>query len=109
MKKSETKQVFSRFGETFDDLYNKYFPIMSKTLTHKEEKNPWINDDLISKIKIRDKLHKLSAKKRIDSKIYKDYRNLLTSEIRKAKSIYYESEFKKASSNIKKNHVQILT
>ena len=39
MNNSEAKQVFSGFGETFDDLYNKYFPIMSKTLTHKEEKN----------------------------------------------------------------------
>ena len=102
MNNSEAKQVFSGFGETFDDLYNKYFPITSKTLTHKEEKKTWINDDLISKIKIRDKLHKLSAKKRIDSKIYKDYRNHLTSEIRKAKSIHYENEFKKSSSNLKK-------
>ena len=38
MNNSEAKQVFSGFGETFDDLYNKYFPITSKTLTHKEEK-----------------------------------------------------------------------
>ena len=47
-------------------------------------------------------MHKLSAKKRIDSKIYKDYRNHLTSEIRKAKSIHYENELKKNSSNLKK-------
>ena len=77
-------------------------PITTKNPNSHGGKKTWINDDLISKIKIRDKLHKLSAKKRIDSKIYKDYRNHLTSEIRKAKSIHYENEFKKSSSNLKK-------
>ena len=53
-------------------------------------------------MKIRDKLYKLASRKRISIQIYKDFRNLLTNRIRKAKAKYYEDEFKKTSLNIKK-------
>ena len=53
-------------------------------------------------MKIRDKLYKLASRKRINIQIYKDFRNLLTNRIRKAKAKYYEDDFKKTSLNIKK-------
>ena len=53
-------------------------------------------------MKIRDKLYKLASRKRISIQIYKDFRNLLTNRIRKAKAEYYEDEFKNTSLNIKK-------
>ena len=75
---------------------------MSKTLNDKEIKSPWINDYLKDKMKTRDKLFKLASKNRIDKQIYKDFRNHLTGEIRRAKSNFYEEEFTNSSSNIKK-------
>ena len=93
---------YSNFNQTFNTLYDKYFPILTKTVTHKDEVKPWINDILINQMKIRDKLYKLAIRNRIDFKIYKDFRNLLTNHIRKAKAKYNEDEFKKTSSNIKK-------
>ncbi len=53
-------------------------------------------------MEIRDKLYKLAPRKRISIQIYKDFRNLLTNRIRKAKAKYYEDEFKKSSLNIRK-------
>ena len=99
---------YSNFNQAFNTLYDKYFPILTKTVTHKDEVKPWINDILINQMKIRDKLYKLAIRNRIDFKIYKDFRNLLTNHIRKAKAKYYEDEFKKTSSNIKKTWSTII-
>ena len=96
------REVFTNFNQTFNKLYDKYFPILTKTTSHKDEVKPWISDILINQMKIRDKLYKLASKKRIDIQIYKNFRNLLTYHIRRAKAKYYEDEFNKTSSNIKK-------
>ena len=96
------KDGFSNFNGILNELYNKHFPILTKTVTYKDEAKPWINDILINQMKIRDKLYKLATRKRIDVQIYKDFRNLLTNRIRKAKAKYYEDEFRNTSLNIKK-------
>ena len=64
--------------------------------------SPWVNETLIKRIKIRDKLCKLAKKNRIDDKILSDFRNLLTSQLRQAKFKYYEDQFRINSNNIKK-------
>ena len=94
--------MFSGFNKGFTDLYDKHFPIKSKLLNHKDEKSPWVTEILIQKIKHRDKLYKAAFKKRISIDVYKNYRNKLTDELRKAKANYYENEFKKNSTNLKK-------
>ena len=58
-------------------------------------------------MKIRDKLYKLATRKVIDIKVYKDFRNILTNRIRRAKANYYEDEFRKTSLNIKKTWMTI--
>ena len=98
----EAKEVFSGFNNDFTDLYDKHFPIKSKTLNYKDEKSPWVTDILIQKIKNRDKLYKAASKKRISKDIYTNYRNKLTAELKKTKAKYYENEFKKNSANLKK-------
>ena len=98
----DAKDVFPQFNEAFAALYDKHFPIKEKTLTHKAESKPWITDTLINRMKIRDKLYKAAHKKRINENIYKEFRNKLTNQIRKAKASYYKNEFTKNSHNIKK-------
>ena len=99
---NDAKEESSNFIEHFNELYNKYFPILTKTITHKDETKPWVNDILINQMKIRDKLYKLATRKRIDIQIYNKFRNIMTNRIKKAKAKYYEDEFKKTSLNIKK-------
>ena len=98
----EAKEVFSGFNNDFTDLYDKHFPIKSKTLNYKDEKSPWVTDTLIQKIKNRDKLYKAASKKRISKDVYTNYRNKLTADLKKTKAKYYENEFKKNSANLKK-------
>ena len=96
-------RILTNFNETFNELYNRYFPIFTKTITPKDETKPWISDILLNQMKIRDKLYKLATRNVIDIKIYKDFRNILTNRIRRAKANYYEDEFRKTSLDIKKN------
>ena len=102
LQQSDAKEESSNFIKHFNELYNKYFPIRTKTITHKDETKPWIDDILINQMKIRDKLYKLATRKRIDIQIYNKFRNIMTNRIKKAKAKYYEDEFKKTSLNIKK-------
>ena len=95
-------RVFSGFHNTFNELYSTHFPIKEKTLNHKDEIKPWIDDTLKNRMKIRDNLYKLAFKKKISHKIFKDFKNLLTDQTRKAKAKYFENEFNKNSHNIKK-------
>merc|ERR1712030_52244 len=87
----EAKEVFSGFNNDFTDLYDKHFPIKSKTLNYKDEKSPWVTDTLIQKIKNRNKLYKAASKKIIGKDVYRNHRNKLTDELRKTKAKYYEN------------------
>ena len=99
---SDPQEAFSKFHELIDVLYNKYFPLKSKILTKKAQLKPWVNQALVNRIKIRDKLGKLSSKGRIDRKIYTQFRNMLTKQIRDAKAIYFNNQFDKCKNNIRK-------
>ncbi|CAL4070278.1 unnamed protein product [Meganyctiphanes norvegica] len=72
-----------------------------KKLTRKGLLKPWVNLTLITHMKIRDNLSKLAKRNQIDKKIFTDFRNLLTTEIRKAKAEYFSNKFKENENNIK--------
>ena len=63
---SDAKEESSNFTNYFNEHYNKYFPILTRTITHKDETKPWIDDILINQMKIRDKIYKLATRKIID-------------------------------------------
>ena len=99
---SDPKIAFTRFHNLINDLYEKYFPIKTKILSKKSQSKPWVNQTLISRLKIRDKLGKLSSKGRIDRKIYTMFRNELTKQLRHAKATYFNHQFDNCKNNIKK-------
>ena len=99
---SDPQTAYTRFHKIIDELYNKYFPVKTKTLGKKAQFKPWVNQVLVNRIKIRDKLGKLSSKGRIDRRIYKQLRNILTKQIGEAKATYFNSQFDKCKSNIRK-------
>ena len=57
---------------------------------------------MIKRIKIKDKLAKLFKQGRINKEIFTRFRNKLTSQLRNAKSQYFQLEFRKSEGNIKK-------
>ena len=94
--------AFSKFYKTFKYLYDNCFTIITKDLTKKDIEKPWINETLLKRMKIRDKLYKLSEKNYVSKKVYKDYRNILNKQINEAREKFYENKFKNNESNIKK-------
>ena len=93
--------VFSQFLTIFNKLYEHYFPVKQLKLTRKGTYKPWINYTLISRMKIKDNLFKLSKRNLIDRKIYNDFRNSLNTQIRNAKTEYYTNKFNDNEGNIK--------
>ena len=95
-------EAFSKFYLIFDQLYNKHFPIVTKTLTKKSILKPWVTDSLVRKIKIKGNLLKLSNKGIVNREIYTRFKNNLTTQLRQAKSNYFDKEFNKCEGNVKK-------
>ena len=98
---TDPQTAFTKFYLLLDELYNKYFPIKTKSVSKKAQQKPWINQTLVNRIKIKDKLCRQSSKGRIDRKTYTDFRNKLTAQIRKAKASYFENRFNMCKGNIK--------
>ena len=62
----------------------------------------WVTETLANRIKIKDKLAKLYNKGRLSKEIYTGFRNILNTQLRKAKANYFHSEFTKYQGNTKK-------
>ena len=99
---SDAKLAFELFLKTFSELYEKFFPVKTKSVSHKSTIKPWVTTILAKRIKIKDKLGILANKGRIDQNVYKDFRNVLTKQLRKAKAEFYDKEFNESNGNIKK-------
>ena len=98
----KAKSAFIQFYDIFQKSYDKSFPIKSKIIKEKDIQKPWVTEYFINKIKKRDSLHKLLSKKKLARTEYTSYRNNLTSELKEAKTKYFESQFERNSSNMKK-------
>ena len=93
--------AFSKFLNIFNKLYDHYFPIKQLKLTRKGVHKPWISLSLITRMKIKDNLFKRSKRSLADRKIFTDFRNLLNTQIRNAKSEYYTNKFNENEGSIR--------
>ena len=94
--------AFNKFYELMNELYNKYFPIKTKIITNKSLKKPWVSDILVRRIEIRENMAKLAKRGQIEKRIYNEFRNAVTKQLRKAKATYHNNEFSKCKDDIKK-------
>ena len=101
MHMESAEAAFATFFNTFNQLYDKYFPIITKNVTKKTLLKPWITNMMIEQIKHKHNLARLADKGRIDKKSYTDFKNKLTKDLREAKAKYYASEFTKNKGDIR--------
>ena len=71
-------------------------------LSRKSLLKPWVTPSLVKRLKIRDTLGRLAGKGRINRKIYTDFRNKVTKQLRELKNKYYNQEFENSNGSIKK-------
>ena len=99
---NDSARAFTLFYSKLNELYEKYFPVITKPARKKEMVNPWVTPTLAKHIDLRHKLGKLASRGRIDKDIYKRFRNKVTFELRKAKLSYYSNKFNDYKGDMKK-------
>ena len=98
----EAESAYPQFYKIFQYSYEKSFPIKMKAIKERNNKKPWVSDELLHCIEIRDQLNRAANKKRIERKVFTDYRNELTNKLREAKNSYYRNKFEAHTKNMKK-------
>ena len=96
------KLAFENFYNIFNLAYEKSFPLKTKTITQKEKSYPWITESHLTDMRERDKLCRLSKKKKISKLVYTNFRNNLKNILRSAKNEYFKNLFEYHKNNIKK-------
>lgn len=94
---------YDLFLKTFKELYDTAFPI-EQLKKHKKSRKPWIDATLLKRIKTRDKLFAtfIQTKNLNQLAEYKKMRNKLTSDIKRARNLYYENKFNSISNDSRK-------
>ena len=102
--------AYDTFLEETEKLIDKHIPLekVSKRKLKKQIRNPWINNDLMKKIKYKDKIHKKSnIEKDLNKKNdlifeHKTLQKNLRKEIQLEKDKYYQNFFKENKNNLVK-------
>lgn len=87
---NNANEAYNQFLSIFKTLYSLHFPTKVYRPTRKTRK-PWITAELLQRIKTKDKLYKVFLKTRSleDLRVFKQYRNQLTKQLRSARTEYY--------------------
>ena len=103
-RNTKIEPAFSIFTKTIVSNFQKYFPIETMKLNHKN-RNPWINQTLKDDIKKRDKLFLLSRRYPTmeNKEKYKQYKNRNLSDQRKAERNYYTEQFELNKNDLRKS------
>lgn len=83
-------EAYNQFLRIFKTLYSLHFPTQVHRPARKTRK-PWITAELLQRIKTKDKLYKafLNTRSLEDLRVFKQYRNQLTKQLRSARTKYY--------------------
>ena len=84
---------FDILNKVIIKLHNRFFPILSKNISAKRLNSPWINDNLLSCIKEKYRLYKLSRQNPAMLSRYKSYSSSLRKTLASAKKSYYQNKF----------------
>ena len=90
------------FDETLQNLYDECFPIVTKQISTKRVKNPWMSSGILKSVKNKSAMFKRFKLGLISNDTYRIFRNVVTSVIRAAKKFYFKNAFSTAFTNIKK-------
>ncbi|KAK2701355.1 hypothetical protein QYM36_019982 [Artemia franciscana] len=93
--------AFEKFNTTLLGIYDSACPLKSMKIRKKAARKPWIDDELLRMIDIRNALYTahINEPNEFSSAQFKDQRNLVNSTRRKKMRNFYGEEFKKNASN----------
>ena len=83
----------NHFLDVIYSLYYSCFPIVTKHVSSKRIKSPWITQEIIKSIQHKFRLYKSFKLGIITFEVYKQYRNYLNNIIKQSKKDYYFQRF----------------
>lgn len=98
----DVDSLTKNFITKLNNLYTSSFPIKTKYLSEKRFKKPWLTPALLQSIKNKSKYFKLYKLGLISHVFYTNYKNKLTSLIRRSKEQYFHSEFSRLKNDVKR-------
>ncbi len=102
---NDPQLAYDIFSETFLSLYNIHFPLNTKKFNIKyHRKDPWFTTGLLVSRREKFRLDKLASRSRCPDTLsrFKTYRNIYNRTVRAAKKAFFDSQFLKHQSNLKK-------
>lgn len=96
--------AYALFSNKFKLCYDAAFPLIQVKNRQKNVRKPWITNDLYRRIKIKDKMYHNFIKCRNQNLLieFKKTRNKLNSDLKKAKSEYYQNIFSRVYNDPRK-------
>ena len=82
--------------------FNTHCPILTKKITKRDRKKPWINNSIKHLITFRQIYYKLYMNNEISHDDYKIFRNYVTNKIKESKNFYLDNLLKQVKNNMKK-------
>jgi hypothetical protein len=105
----DPNRSFNHFFDTINKLLDKYIPLQKITNNdHKRKYKPWITNDILNKIKVKNKLFntyvkcKNLTKKSETLSTYRIHRNQLIEHIKNSKNNYCQNYFTENNKNLRK-------
>ena len=95
----DANESTSFFINWLNTIFNRYFPIKTKSMSSKRFKSPWLTDTLLICIKKKHKFYSMVKRGTLSKQFYNKYKNLLTLAIRKSKNSYFQNSFVNAEKN----------
>ena len=95
------------FSTKLFEIYNRVFPIQTKTISPKSDIKPWINRDIVAKIKKRNLLYVKHLQGKVSKTEFNTLRNQITSDIKRSKKNFYKNEFLRFRSDMFKTWATI--
>lgn len=92
----------SRFISVINSMYRKCFPLQVKYVSVKRILKPWLTSGILKSIKTKSLYFKLLKLGQISELTNRQYKNKLTSVIRKAKNMHYKKLFSDNRTDLKK-------
>ena len=94
---SDSDLAFNNFFQTFNSIFNFYFPLESKKVKKKYISNKFLNDEIKNLIKEKNKMQRKFSKKPLTyGEEYRKLRNKINKLVRKAKNNYYRNKLNDA-------------
>ena len=101
IKSNDVNTYTNNFISTVNNIYQTSFPIKTKFVTEKYFSNPWYTADVKKLSEARKSFYGLLLENLVTNAEYSNFRNKVTSLIRKCKQLYFERCFSRNIGNIK--------